>query len=300
MRPFLLICVIAIAEAGLFDIFTGRRENVHDTDPDPGDPGGSRGNPNLGEEVKIRPAGSENANAGDEIFIPRNHAPVKPFDRKVTESPVTTPREWSTATEKRTLPSTNRFSGAATDCPTRVDAFCSGPKYSYLFYGDKVYSILDDRVVSSHKIADLFPSGPNSVNAAVFDEDNGIFVLIHERSVYGYKYMGTASMVLDSSYPKELPSAVFTPNAAIRWEDKRQMLLSNGGKFALYDQNWNKSLMSGRTEDYFKGLPDNVRGISKWEHGHANVYTKNLVFSYNSADKSVVGDGVPVPRFLRC
>ncbi|ETN80220.1 hypothetical protein NECAME_09315 [Necator americanus] len=127
---------------------------------------------------------------------------------------------------------------------------CESPKYSYLFYGDKVYSILDDRVVSSHKIADLFPSGPNSVNAAVFDEDNGIFVLIHERSVYGYKYMGTASMVLDSSYPK--------------------------------------------------GLPDNVRGISKWEHGHANVYTKNLVFSYNSADKSVVGDGVPVPRFLRC
>ncbi|ETN80221.1 hypothetical protein NECAME_09316 [Necator americanus] len=76
MRPFLLICVIAIAEAGLFDIFTGRRENVHDTNPDPGDPGGSRGNPNLGEEVKIRPTGSENANAGDEIFIPRNHAPV--------------------------------------------------------------------------------------------------------------------------------------------------------------------------------------------------------------------------------
>lgn len=61
--------------------------------------------------------------------------------------------------------------------------FLLGPKYSYLFYGGKVYSVLDERVVSSNRIADLFPSGPNSVNAAVYDEDNGILVLVHDRSV---------------------------------------------------------------------------------------------------------------------
>ncbi|EPB67368.1 hypothetical protein ANCCEY_13540 [Ancylostoma ceylanicum] len=46
--------------------------------------------------------------------------------------------------------------------------------------------------------------------------------------------------------------------------------------------------MTGRTDDYFKGLPDSVRGVSKWENGHAKVYTKNLVFNYNRADSSVV------------
>ncbi|VDN29280.1 unnamed protein product [Cylicostephanus goldi] len=77
-----------------------------------------------------------------------------------------------------------------------------GSKYSYLFYGNKVYSILDDRVVSSNKIGELFPSGPDSVNAAVYDVENGIVVLVHERSVYGYKEVGANSMRLDSSYPK--------------------------------------------------------------------------------------------------
>ncbi|EPB66866.1 hypothetical protein ANCCEY_14043 [Ancylostoma ceylanicum] len=270
-----------------FAISLGNRglSRVHETRPDPGELGGARGNPHLGEEVKIGPAGSENHNLGDEIFIPSNRVPVRPHPSSAAKATTEATR---TTTVKRILPSAEHFGGSG------------GPKYSYLFYGDKVYSILDDRVVSSNKIADQFPSGPSSVNAAVYDEDNGILVLVHDRSVYGYKVMGTTSMKLDSSYPKELPSAVFTPNGAMRWHDKRQMLLSNGGKFALYDQNWNKSLMTGRTDDYFKGLPDNVRGVSKWENGHAKVYTKNLVFNYNRADSSVTGDGVPVSQFLHC
>ncbi|EYC41200.1 hypothetical protein Y032_0578g235 [Ancylostoma ceylanicum] len=297
MRSLLLLCCIVIVEAGFFDFLGTKKEEVHETRPDPGELGGARGSPHLGEEVKIGPAGSENHNLGDEIFIPSNRVPVRPHPSPAAKATTEATR---TTTVKRILPSSEHFGGSGGECPSRVDAFCSGPKYSYLFYGDKVYSILDDRVVTSNRIADQFPSGPSSVNAAVYDEDNGILVLVHDRSVYGYKVMGTTSMKLDSSYPKELPSAVFTPNGAMRWHDKRQMLLSNGGKFALYDQNWNKSLMTGRTDDYFKGLPDSVRGVSKWENGHAKVYTKNLVFNYNRADSSVVGDGVPVSQFLHC
>ncbi|CAJ0589903.1 unnamed protein product [Cylicocyclus nassatus] len=300
MRLLILYCLVAVIEAGFFDFLTGgNHEQVHEISPDPGEIGGARKNPNLGDEIHIPRGSSENPNAGAEIHIPSNRVPVQPVPPTTTHTPFSTTFE-PTTTLRRFLPSPNEFNPTGKDCPSRADAFCSGSKYSYLFYGNKVYSILGDRVVSSNRIDELFPSGPNSVNAAVYDVENEIVVLVHERSVYGYKVIGANTMRLDSSYPKELPSAVFTPNGAMRWHDKRQMLLSNGGKFALYDENWNKSLMTGRINDYFKGLPDNVRGVSRWEDGQAKVYTKNLVFTYNVANTGVAGDGIPIAAFFKC
>ena len=49
---------------------------MHDISPDPGELSGSRGSPHLGEEIHIGPAGAENPNAGEEIFIPSNRVPV--------------------------------------------------------------------------------------------------------------------------------------------------------------------------------------------------------------------------------
>ncbi|VDM54844.1 unnamed protein product [Angiostrongylus costaricensis] len=178
--------------------------------------------------------------------------------------------------------------------------FFSGPKYSYLFSGLKVYFIRDDRIVSSATIVSVFPSGPASVDAAVYDNERELLVLIRGRTVHGYKKIGRNSFKMDSAFPKELPSALFTPSAAIRWHDQHQMLLSSGGKFALYDAYWNKSLMSARIVDYFKGLPENIRGISSWKNGQARIYTKNLVFIYDMLLSSTLSDGVPVSTFLKC
>ncbi|VDO84663.1 unnamed protein product [Heligmosomoides polygyrus] len=173
-------------------------------------------------------------------------------------------------------------------------------KYSYLFSNERVYVILNDRVQSSAAIRDVFLSGPRTVNAAVYDAEKLFIVLIEERTVYAYKQVGGSKFVLDSAFPKQLPENVFTPNGAMRWHDTRQMLLSNGGKFALYDEYWNKSLMTARAADYFEGLPENIRGVSSWESGEAKMFTKNLVFNYRVSQKSTTGDGIPVSSFLHC
>ncbi|KAJ1360406.1 hypothetical protein KIN20_019367 [Parelaphostrongylus tenuis] len=260
-------------------------KTVHVTHPDRGQLTGRRENPNLGEEVRVSPDGSGNPNLGDEIAIPSNRV----------RSRLGPTKQRSAAVERD-----SSFVSRRGDCPNRVNAFCSGPKYSYLFSGPKVYFIRDDRVVSSATITSTFPSGPDAVDAAVYDNERELLVLIRGRAVYAYKESGRNSFRLDSAFPKELPSTLFTPSAAIRWHDKHQMLLSNGGKFALYDEYWNKSLMSARTVEYFKGLPENIRGISNWENGRARIYTKNLVFIYDASLSSTVADGVPVSTFLKC
>ncbi|KAF1755358.1 hypothetical protein GCK72_021927 [Caenorhabditis remanei] len=203
-----------------------------------------------------------------------------------------------TAATKR-LPSSDRSSSSG--CPNRIDAYTFGPDYDYAFFESTVYILSNNRIRERKPISEEFPDGPHEVNGALFDPEREILWLISERSVYGYKE-SSGDWKLQSVFPKELPSSVaFTPDAAIRWHNKHQVLLSNGGKFALYDEYWNKSLMTGRTDSYFENLPDRVRGISIWNsRGHANVFTQSLVFEYDSEMKKVTGDGVPLGDFWRC
>ena len=70
--------------------------------------------------------------------------------------------------------------------------------------------------------------------------------------------------------------------------------------FALYDEYWNKSLMTGRISSYFEGLPDRVRGVSDWSHGRGQVYTQNLVYDYDKERHGVVGDGKAISSYFNC
>ncbi|CAD6197943.1 unnamed protein product [Caenorhabditis auriculariae] len=265
---------------------------IHVTRKDSGELGDHLGNGHLGQSVHLPKRGSSNSNLGEDIDIPLNNP------RTSSEPPrlkfTTTSRPLVT----KILSSSDRHPSA--NCPNRVGAYTFGPGEDYLFSEDKVYIVKNDRIISSDSISKMFPSGPRHVNAAVYDQEREILVVIEEKSVYGYKRKGS-DYKLESVYPKELPSSIaFTPNAAIRWHDKHQMLLSNGGMFALYDEYWNKSLMTGRSSSYFKNLPDRVRGISEWKNGKANIYTQSLVFIYDVARDNVAGEGVSVPDFLRC
>ncbi|PAV66218.1 hypothetical protein WR25_11761 [Diploscapter pachys] len=189
------------------------------------------------------------------------------------------------------------FSGG---CPQRVDAYASTPNKDYLFNDKTVYIILNNRIVGKGSIKEYFPNGPNDVNAAVYDDEKEWLVLIKEKSAYAYKAQGL-SFKLDSNFPKELPSNIaFTPYSAIRWHDTRQLLLSNGGQFALYDEYWNKSLMSGRTMSYFEGLPDKVKGMSRWKGGDVYIFTPDKVYQYDKDKKEVTDSGTPLNRFLSC
>lgn len=205
-----------------------------------------------------------------------------------------------TAATKR-LPSSDRSSSG---CPNRIDAYTFGPDYDYAFFESSVYELSNNRIRSISLLDEQFEDAPSHVNGALFDPEREIFWLISDRTIYGYKEAtsGKFQWKLQSVFPKELPSSVgFTPDAAMRWHNKHQVLLSNGGKFALYDEYWNKSLMTGRTDSYFENLPDRVRGISKWNsHGKANIFTQSLVFEYDSEAKKVTGDGVPLGDFWKC
>ncbi|KAK6058183.1 hypothetical protein COOONC_04252 [Cooperia oncophora] len=84
----------------------------------------------------------------------------------------------------------------------------------------------------------------------------------------------------------------------MRWHDRRQVLLSDDGRFALYDEYWNKSLMTAKVEYYFENLPEDVRGVSKWENDEGRIYTNNLVYIYKVRKNAVEGKGIPLPTFL--
>ncbi|PIO76098.1 hypothetical protein TELCIR_01832 [Teladorsagia circumcincta] len=77
-------------------------------------------------------------------------------------------------------------------------------------------------------------------------------------------------------------------------------ILQDDGRFAMYDEYWNKSLMTARTEDYFMDLPKDVRGVSKWENDEGKIYTHNLVYVYKVLENAVSGDGIPLSTFFHC
>ncbi|CAI4231333.1 unnamed protein product [Auanema sp. JU1783] len=242
----------------------------------------------LGSEITIslnQPAPA----LGDEVSIPFNEHKTVPTttSRSVSVHTDTTRRTFASAAQK------------SIHCPSRVDAFSPGPTSDLLFDKQTVYEIKNNRIIGKRILRDHFPQGPSAVSAAVYDEENELIVLLHERQVYAFKKSGNAFELL-SSYPKTLPQSVnFLPTSALKWHDKHQILLSDNGDFALYDEYWNKSLMSGTTLSYFEGLPDGVRGVSSWKNGRAFIYTVNSVHEYDQFSKGSTNEK-SLSEFLEC
>lgn len=132
--------------------------------------------------------------------------------------------------------------------------------------------------------------------------------------MYAFRKSGS-KFTMAHDYPKDLPDSIsFSPNAAIRWHDGHQMVLSvsrtdirpngqtvqSGGMFALYDEYWNKSLMTGRISSYFEGLPDRVRGVSEWNNGRGQIYTQNQVYEYDKTKHGTVGEARSVSSYFNC
>ncbi|WKY10066.1 hypothetical protein Q1695_002427 [Nippostrongylus brasiliensis] len=187
-------------------------------------------------------------------------------------------------------------------CPERVDAFCSVNNTWYLFVDDDVYVIQNGTIDSLEYIEDIFPGGPTAVNAALYDEDKQRLLLIKNRTVYAFKQETSGEFILDKKFPKAITASItFEPVGAMRWYDKRQVLLSKDGRFALYDEYWNKSLMTGRIEDHFEGLPKDVRGISTWIAGEACVFksTHALIYKHKNG-QYILSQETPVAKFLKC
>ncbi|XGW01956.1 hypothetical protein V3C99_014214 [Haemonchus contortus] len=327
MQLVLVICLALIAGNGALGLGVGgkrRIEEVHQTRPDPELPE-IRVNPNLGKDVIIQhnhkdvgeppevplhpDLGSEIELSDDVItdsVVEKNGPsltqarPLSPFLPPHDERPIS-PSAAARGNARPSGPPAPPPKKSGNACPSRVSAFCTVRDQSYLFSDGYVYLIRNDRIQNVRPIDNIFPGGPQFVNAAVYDKEKRLVVLIEKRKVYAYRPVNNGKFELDPTYPKDLTESVtFTPTGAMRWHDRRQVLLSDDGRFAMYDEYWNKSLITAHTEDYFLGLPHNVRGISNWENDEGKIYTHNLVFIYKVLDNAVAGDGVPLSTFLHC
>lgn len=90
-----------------------------------------------------------------------------------------------------------------------------------------MFKISNNRISDRTTLVEEFKDGPNQVNGALYDPEREILWLVDGRSVYGYKKDGSDNWKLQSVFPKELPSSIgFTPEAAVRWHNKHQLLLS--------------------------------------------------------------------------
>ncbi|WKY10068.1 hypothetical protein Q1695_002428 [Nippostrongylus brasiliensis] len=186
-------------------------------------------------------------------------------------------------------------------CPTSLDAFCAESNTTYIFKNKFVYQVRDDTVEGVKLIRKLFPRGPRTVNAAYYEEDTGLIILFEGRKVYAYKRDDQQEYKLDDSFPKRLPENIkFTPHGALRWQDRHRMVLAGDGTFALYDEYWNKSLITSQIPDHFPGLPLDVRGCSTWREGETKIFTDNMVFTYDALLNTTIGDGTPLRTFFVC
>lgn len=82
--------------------------------------------------------------------------------------------------------------GSSSGCPRSIDAFTPSDSFSYLFSGNKVYSLstggktmykviftywFSHDPLQSYDIGELFPSAPSHVDAAVFNPNSGLMIL---------------------------------------------------------------------------------------------------------------------------
>ncbi|KJH53768.1 Matrixin [Dictyocaulus viviparus] len=157
----------------------------------------------------------------------------------------------------------SRNSGSSSSCPNSVDAYAPSDSFSYLFSGSNVYALSGRKIHKVYQIRELFPDGPLSVEAAVFNPISGMMLLFFNRQVYGYHFSRLrVKFQIDSGYPKRLPSDItFSPSGAIRWINGHQILLSNGDEFSVYDEFWNQSTMKNRISSYLVNLPIGVKGM---------------------------------------
>ncbi|CAJ0582707.1 unnamed protein product, partial [Mesorhabditis spiculigera] len=194
------------------------------------------------------------------------------------------------------------WSGGSGDCPSSLDAITSSDTGSnYIFQGSKVYELSGRRVSKVYSLRQLFPSSPAYVQAAMFDSNSGLLMLFSGGQVYGYYYSRLrGGFTLDAEYPKRLPAKIFfTPSGAMRWIDGRQLLLSSGNDFSIYDEFWNQSTLEGRLSSYYPNLPNGIKGALTNSGSVMTIFTSSEVYDYDSIRKNV-GGRVRLSDWISC
>ncbi|KAE9547659.1 hypothetical protein FO519_009128, partial [Halicephalobus sp. NKZ332] len=188
--------------------------------------------------------------------------------------------------------------GLAGSCPSRLDAIADGPNGAkYIFSGGNVYEYSGGRITKTHSLRLLFPKGPIYVDAALSNQRSGSLMLFQGYNVYAFRYSG-GKWTLDGDFPKRIPSSIgFRPNGAMLWIDGHQVLLSDTGKFAIYDEYWNEATKVDMVSNYFSDFPSTVKGGFSTGSSEMKLFSTNRVYTYDGTRKMGIGQPQSLTSF---
>uniref|UniRef100_A0A914QM46 Peptidase metallopeptidase domain-containing protein n=1 Tax=Panagrolaimus davidi TaxID=227884 RepID=A0A914QM46_9BILA len=191
--------------------------------------------------------------------------------------------------------------GVGGSCPSRLDAICDGPFNSkYIFSGGNVYEFDNGRITKSHSLRLLFPKGPIYVDAALSNDRTSSLLLFQGYSVYSFHFTNN-KWILDGSFPKRVPKNIgFRPNGGIFWIDGQQILFSDDGRFATYDEYWNEATKVDQISNYFNDFPKSVKGGFVSRGSEVKLFSSNRVYTYDGTRKIGIGQPQSLTSFFNC
>ncbi|CAI4232977.1 unnamed protein product [Auanema sp. JU1783] len=187
-----------------------------------------------------------------------------------------------------------------TKCISLADSVSAvSPSEWLLFRGSKVYNINEKKLdVKGRNIQDVFPKGPEFVNATV--STNGLFFIFTERTIYGYEFDGV-TFTEARDFPRELHERVlFYPQGAFPMNNGSVILMS-GNVFATYDVMENAPSFLNDKNRFFPHLPEDLRsGIPK-DSSFASywMFDESTVTHYDMIEKQST-QVESLPEFFKC
>uniref|UniRef100_A0A7E4VIK3 ZnMc domain-containing protein n=1 Tax=Panagrellus redivivus TaxID=6233 RepID=A0A7E4VIK3_PANRE len=239
-----------------------------------------------GSRSGFSPFGSDNGGEWS-LFPSGGRGSGSSFDR-----PTTTPRT--------RIPS-ELGPGTSSGCPYRIDAISDGVSGGkYIFSGGNVHEFSNNRITKSHSLRLLFPKGPIYVDAALSNPQSRTLMLFQGYNVYAFHFSGN-DWTLDSDFPKRIPRDIsFRPNGGMLWIDGHQVLFSEDGRFAIYDEYWNQATKVGDTDEYFPDFPKAVKGGYSSHGSEVVLFSNSRVYKYDGSRKMGIGQPQSISSFFNC
>uniref|UniRef100_A0A914CE07 Uncharacterized protein n=1 Tax=Acrobeloides nanus TaxID=290746 RepID=A0A914CE07_9BILA len=193
---------------------------------------------------------------------------------------------------------------ASPTCPKTLSSITDSKNGNfYLFNDDNVWTLNNRTVISGpKKISQVFPNGPDYVNATVTSRD--LTVLLEERTLYGYNQDEvTGEFKVAKGFPAKLHELVlFFPVAAFPLSNGSIILLSHFNAFATYNLFDNRPSLLNDKDVFFPGLPkDLASGIpeNRVSDDFYMLFTKSQVYKYDNRLGEIV-HAQPLSSYLVC
>lgn len=84
------------------------------------------------------------------------------------------------------------------------------------------------------------------------------------------------------------------------WIDGHQILFSDDGKFAIYDEYWNQVTKVDQISNYFSDFPTSIKGGFVSRGSEVKLFSTNRVYTYDGTRKMGIGQPQSLTSFFNC